>query len=897
MLRHHCGWAWRSLIAFLFLFFIHGPAVRGAPLVGLPPIKVVIPGKPQPPSSYAISGYVYDDAADLGVRLSGDAGLPAVQMTLLQYSSTAGALALTGSFSGFSNSAGYYAFGNLTAGDVYTIEETQPANFTTTADTVGYFSGSGGTLAAPPGASNGTLSPPNGISGITFAPSSTGIYTAVNYNFGESPNDFPVYGVPGKPVIPGGGKLGPSASFSTSLSLAGTSDRFLAGTGAGSLSLVGAVTNTGSSGSGDLNWSISGQSVGLAMTPTSGADLAPGASQDLTGTVSGTNLTSGTQNATLTLAGRVGTSGQLTTNTASVLIDPVFSRGIDAVTTANLGRIMAGASTLPQSLTISSTGAYLDYNNLTMNSGTVNVPADSHGNAFSFVNGTAVTYNGTTTSNSAANGFSATFSSSASGPVSGTAAVAGSTGLFTAETLASGTPTLPTLDVPYTATVLQQRQVSGGPAFTLPSAAGGFLYGATVPAPSGYTVLSSSDSNHVTSVYVTGSANAVWTGDGATTVGQVTAGQTLVNSAGTTTVPVQILLEGLGPYSGSASLSVVTAESASVKDPGNYAPVGLTFNVTNVGYAATGGSAQSGGAVIQTFGAPLSAPVSAGARLATFSTDASRNFTGVPLTSIVASAGNAGANSTTTGYNGTTRLDPTNPVNDPTGTGTVGSQCDILDSTMLSTSASITMAWRSRNTVENGSMTQSSTEQLPPGVQWLTSDVVGIAGVPQGTTYALEMSFDDSINVLLDHPAGRPTTIAGSYLAEMVTAGSVSTWVNAALVSTAGSLAQSGVADSLTDFLANEYAAHSQMTHDEVLAALAGSWGVSLPATPGGKGTSWAIVNNGGGDFAVVPEPSTFALLGAGIAGLFVYRARRKLRTATPRPGAGPGQGRTIHSN
>jgi len=204
MWRYYCGWARRFLVTFLVLFLVGSFAARGAPLIELPPIKVVNPAKPQAPSNYGISGYVYDDSADLGARVSGDAGLPAVQMTLLQYSSSAGALTLAGSFTGFTNSAGYYAFGNLALGDVYTIDEMQPPAFSSTADTVGYFVGSSGTLAAPPGASNGVLSPPNGISGITFAPISTGIYTAVNYNFGESPNDFPLYGLPGTPVIPGG---------------------------------------------------------------------------------------------------------------------------------------------------------------------------------------------------------------------------------------------------------------------------------------------------------------------------------------------------------------------------------------------------------------------------------------------------------------------------------------------------------------------------------------------------------------------------------------------------------------------------------------------------------------------------------------------------------------------
>ena len=51
---------------------------------------------------------------------------------------------------------------------------------------------------------------------------------------------------------------------------------------------------------------------------------------------------------------------------------------------------------------------------------------------------------------------------------------------------------------------------------------------------------------------------------------------------------------------------------------------------------------------------------------------------------------------------------------------------------------------------------------------------------------------------------------------------------------------------------------------------LVGSWGVDLT-----NQESWAIVN-GSGQFAVVPEPSTCVLLGAGLAGLLVYRAAAK---------------------
>ena len=224
-----------------------------------------------------------------------------------------------------------------------------------------------------------------------------------------------------------------------------------------------------------------GSRSGLSLTPTTGANLAPGSTQTLTGTVNGTNLSPGTQNATLTVSGQHRLNGKLTTNTASVLIDPVYSRGIDAVTTANLGRIMAGATTLPRSLTITSTGAYLNYSNLTMNSGYGQRACRRQRQRLQ-----RCQWRGRDLQRHDHEQFrrlthsARTFSSSASGPVSGTAAVPGNTGLFTGETLASGTPTLPTLNVPYTATVLQQRQLSAAAGLQpVPTATtGGLLYGA-----------------------------------------------------------------------------------------------------------------------------------------------------------------------------------------------------------------------------------------------------------------------------------------------------------------------------------------------------------------------------------------------------------------------------------
>ena len=73
---------------------------------------------------------------------------------------------------------------------------------------------------------------------------------------------------------------------------------------------------------------------------------------------------------------------------------------------------------------------------------------------------------------------------------------------------------------------------------------------------------------------------SVSTADGTTTVGQVTVSQTLVNSGGNIAVPLSIGAYALGPISGSASVSVATAEAASVNDTTNYAPVGLAYNIS-----------------------------------------------------------------------------------------------------------------------------------------------------------------------------------------------------------------------------------------------------------------------------------------------------------------------------
>ena len=207
MLRNHCGWAGRRFVAFLLLTFLTCPVAWGVPIIGVPP---VVPPRPVPtppgyqaPTTYEISGYVYDDVQRDGVKSITDPGLSAVQIVLDAYSPTTGAL-LTSS-TAMSNAMGSYMFSGLTPGDIYSLQEIQPYNMGSTLDSVGNFVTATGVTM--PG--SGTATPPDEITGIVmpmptgaFAPTSKGVYTAVNYDFGN----FPKVALP-PPPGGGGGSL------------------------------------------------------------------------------------------------------------------------------------------------------------------------------------------------------------------------------------------------------------------------------------------------------------------------------------------------------------------------------------------------------------------------------------------------------------------------------------------------------------------------------------------------------------------------------------------------------------------------------------------------------------------------------------------------------------------
>ena len=345
----------------------------------------------------------------------------------------------------------------------------------------------------------------------------------------------------------------------------------------------------------------------------------------------------------------------------------------------------------------------------------------------------------------------------------------------------------------------------------------------------------------------------------------MTSAQATFNSGGAQSIALSISLDSYGPINGLAALNVTSAEAASVQDHTAYQPLPVFYSVANVGYAAAGG-ADPNNAGAQLFGAPLSGIFTAGSH----------------LSSRVAATGTAGPNSIATGFDGST-LSQTS-VNASNVTGTVGSTCDIIANSALDASANVTMAWRARNADENGSAfvngNPASTNWanvLPAGVAALTSDVVEIGGMPSGMSYALEMSYDDRINTLLDGP-GASATVDDAYVVKLVNGA----WTNAvsddlstgAFAQTAVGMPLENVYDASGNLVTEGFLAQQQaLGHN--LDDLVGSWGVDLV-----NHESWSIVNNGGGDFAVVPEPLTFALLGAAAAGLMIRRIRRRSRAA-----------------
>ena len=344
MLRNHCGWAWRRFVAFLLLLFCYSATAHGGFLTGLTPIRPITPLAP----SYSISGYL-ENFDGQGVS----------QKAIFLTDSTKDTQSeITTTFSG------YYDFTGLVAGDVYSLTGPEVPGFDSTGGTVGFFRTSSGVVLSPPaGASNGQAFG-DVISGIQFEPSSSGMYSAVNYDFGLGVHDFVVApGLPGKPIIPGRPTTGPIPSLNTTLSLVGTNDRIIAGPG-GTLGLIGSVINSGTPGSAPLNWQIKSLSSGVSLAPSSGT-AAVGSPSSLAGMIDGSVLSTGIQFPGLSVTGRFGTTGPTNTANSSVQIDAVVPRTVSAGSTiavpSTLGGLLYGAQ-VPTSYSVTSS---LDSNRAT----------------------------------------------------------------------------------------------------------------------------------------------------------------------------------------------------------------------------------------------------------------------------------------------------------------------------------------------------------------------------------------------------------------------------------------------------------------------------------------------------------------------------------------------------
>ena len=170
--------------------------------------------------------------------------------------------------------------------------------------------------------------------------------------------------------------------------------------------------------------------------------------------------------------------------------------------------------------------------------------------------------------------------------------------------------------------------------------------------------------------------------------------------------------------------------------------------------------------------------------------------------------------------------------------GLVGSEASILDSGTAGAATTVSMQWRARNSAETG--------QTPPipgttGAGWLTSDVVNVSGVSGVSSYVLQMTFDPRINLAWDGPVNGTTAAEFNGLYIGVYDSATQGWDN----NTVGA----GYSGSYANFMAAELASNPSYV------APVGTWGVD-PTTS----HSWEVVS-GNGTFAVVPEPSTMALL------------------------------------
>ncbi|MBP5621951.1 MAG: hypothetical protein J6X44_08050 [Thermoguttaceae bacterium] len=132
----------------------------------------------------SISGYVYEDLNDNGIKESNEPGIPNTAVTLWILNESTSEYEETGR-EVHTDSAGHYIFDNLQPGRIYRLVETQPAGYNDGKDTVGSLGGEKGNDV---------------FFNINVKPGDKGI----DYNFGElkpqPKHDVPDVGVPPRTV-------------------------------------------------------------------------------------------------------------------------------------------------------------------------------------------------------------------------------------------------------------------------------------------------------------------------------------------------------------------------------------------------------------------------------------------------------------------------------------------------------------------------------------------------------------------------------------------------------------------------------------------------------------------------------------------------------------------------